>query len=241
MQRPPWRPGAAPDDLRFTASAGCCIDEALRGCHSVLDRTQRTPFGHFRLSEWVHPSVRVHHRQPRRPPMKMPLILASTFVLTACAPPSGAVMESAPLPAPVGPSSAAAEPAGHPYVLPPGGGERMDYCARPLTLWMKVDSVPAPGTRMIAGTVELRGDEGQGRHPDADEVVYIIRGSGHAVFGNDTIPLRPGSVAYVPQGVAHQLVSTGAEPMEYLFVIGPRTSAASFRRAAERGCPAQPQ
>jgi mannose-6-phosphate isomerase-like protein (cupin superfamily) len=173
--------------------------------------------------------------------MKMPVALVCAFLLAACAPPSGAVVDATPAPVAVGPTRAAAEPLGRPYVLPPGGGERMDYCARPVTLWMKVDSVPAPGTRMIAGTAELRGDEGQGRHPDADEVLYIIRGSGHAVFGSDTLSLQPGSVMFVPQGIAHQIVSTGKEPMEYLFVIGPRTSAQSFRRAASRGCSAQPE
>lgn len=172
--------------------------------------------------------------------MKIGSRLASLLVLSACTAPNPPAVAPASLPA-LASSTAAAVPPGRPYVVSPGGGEQMDYCARPLTLWMKVDSVPAPGTRMIAGTVELRGDEGQGRHPEADEVLYIIRGSGHAVFGSDTLVLQPGSVMFVPQGVTHQIVSTGRGPMEYLFVIGPRTSAESFRRAASRGCPAQSQ
>ena len=58
-------------------------------------------------------------------------------------------------------------------VVPPGGGERFEYCARPLTLWIKIDSVSAPGTQLVAGIGHIRGDEGVGRHRGIHEVVYI--------------------------------------------------------------------
>lgn len=122
-------------------------------------------------------------------------------------------------------------------VLPPGAGERLTYCERPLALTLKVDSAAAPTTRLLAGVGELRGDEGIGRHRTADEILYVIRGWGHAVLGGDTVPLGPGSMAYVPPGAAHRLVSRGAAPMEYFFVLGPASSAEGFRRAAALGCP----
>ena len=122
-------------------------------------------------------------------------------------------------------------------VLPPGGGERLTYCERPLELTILVDSMTAPTTHLVAGLGQLRGDEGAATHTGADEVVFIVRGSGHGVFGVDTVALRPGTVAFVPEGVSHQLVSTAAEPMTYLWVIGPRASAGAFRRAAALGCP----
>ena len=141
------------------------------------------------------------------------------------------------------PTTAAVVPAGAPapagpgLVLPPGGGERFTYCARPLVLSIKVDSVTAPTTRIVAGTGELRGDEGAATHTGADEVVYVISGSGSAVLGADTVPLRTGTMAFVPEGVPHRIVSSGAEPMTYLWVLGPRASAGAFRRAATVGCP----
>lgn len=125
-------------------------------------------------------------------------------------------------------------------VIPPDGGERFDYCARPLTLWLKVDSATAPTTRLVAGTAELRGDEGIGRHPDVDEVIYIRDGWGYAVFGADTSHLGPGSVLYVPPGTPHRLVRTGSAPMEYFWVMGPRSSGRAFREAAALGCPGGP-
>jgi mannose-6-phosphate isomerase-like protein (cupin superfamily) len=125
-------------------------------------------------------------------------------------------------------------------VLGPGGGERLDYCARPLTLWIKLDSATAPTTQLVAGVGEIRGDEGIGRHRGRHEVVYIRSGWGHAVFGADTSLLGPGSVVYVPPGVAHRFVSIGKTPLVYFWVIGPMSSGAGFRTAARIGCPGGP-
>jgi mannose-6-phosphate isomerase-like protein (cupin superfamily) len=121
-------------------------------------------------------------------------------------------------------------------VLAPGAGERLTYCERPLVLTITVDSVTAPATRLVAGFGDLRGDEGESRHSLADEILYVVSGWGYAAFGTDTVPLGPGSVAHVPPGTSHRIVSTGASPMRYHFVLGPSASAAAFRRAATRGC-----
>lgn len=121
-------------------------------------------------------------------------------------------------------------------VLAPGAGERLTYCERPLVLTLKVDSVTAPTTRLVAGMGELRGDEGEARHGVVDEILYVIAGWGYAAFGSDTVPLGPGSVVHVPPGTSHRIVSTGATSMRYHFVVGPSASAAAFRRAAARGC-----
>ena len=121
-------------------------------------------------------------------------------------------------------------------VLPPGGGERFTYCARPLTLWIKLDSLTSPTTQLVAGTGEIRGDEGVARHRGRHEVVYIRNGWGYAVFGSDTTRVGPGSVIYVPPGTAHRFASSGPEPLDYFWVIGPLSSAAGFRTAAAIGC-----
>ncbi|HYW31550.1 MAG TPA: cupin domain-containing protein [Gemmatimonas sp.] len=121
-------------------------------------------------------------------------------------------------------------------VLAPGAGERLTYCERPLVLTLKVDSVTAPTTRLVAGMGELRGDEGEARHSVVDEILFVVSGWGYAAFGSDTVPLGPGSVVHVPPGTSHRIVSTGAIPMRYHFVVGPSVSAAAFRRAAARGC-----
>ena len=122
------------------------------------------------------------------------------------------------------------------YAVASDEGERLVYCGRPLALNIKVDAKKAPGTRLIAGTAELRGDEGAATHREGDEVVYVIRGSGHVVRGNTRVSLEAGSVAFVPQGTSHRIISVGPAPLEYMWVLGPRSSADSFRQAATLGC-----
>jgi hypothetical protein len=148
-------------------------------------------------------------------------------------------------PAPItqGPSITAAIPSGAPVrgvVVPAGGGERFVYCNRPLTLWLKVDSVTALGTQLVAGTGEVRGDEGIGRHRGGHEVIYVRSGWGHAIVGVDTTNLGPGSVMYVPPGTRHRLVSSGTASLDYFWVIAPMSSGGVFRRAAMIGCPTGP-
>lgn len=138
-----------------------------------------------------------------------------------------------------GPSEDGAEPL-RGLIIPPIGGETFEYCSKPLRLVLKVDSVSAPGTSLVAGTGEIRGDEGIGRHPGSHEVIYIRDGWGYAVFGSDSTQLGPGSVVYVPPSTPHRLISTGDAPMNYFWVIGPRSSGEGFRRAATTGCDGGP-
>ena len=125
-------------------------------------------------------------------------------------------------------------------VVAPEAGERLEYCARPLVVTLKVDSVAAATTHLVAGIGELRGDEGAGRHTTADEILYVVDGWGHVTVAADTVALAPGSIVHVPPGVAHRLVSTGRRPMTYFFVLGPGGAAGGLRRASTIGCAGAP-
>lgn len=165
---------------------------------------------------------------PRRcaPPTAFLLVHA-----LACAP------QQPPAPAaPTQTSASASSSDARGVVIPPGGGERFVYCTRPLTLWIKLDSATAPGTQLVAGTGAIRGDEGIGRHRDRHEIVYIRSGWGRAIIGTDTSTVGPGSFMYVPPATPHRFVSTGAEPLDYFWVIAPMSSAQGFRDAAGVGC-----
>lgn len=118
------------------------------------------------------------------------------------------------------------------YVLAPEHGERLAYCELPLVLTMKVDSGTAPGTRLRAATGVLSRGSEFGVHRNADEVLYVTRGRGHAVVGIDTVPIQAGSVMFVPQNTPHGLVNSSDEALEYFVVHSPHTSAAGFRRRA---------
>lgn len=133
-------------------------------------------------------------------------------------------------------------PQGHStgLVVDPDAGERLTYCARPLIVTIKVDSIVAAAAHLVAGTGDLRGDEGAGRHRVADEIIYVVDGWGRATVGADTIPLGPGSIIHVPPAISHRLVSTGTKPLKYFFVLGPTGYAQGLRNASKIGCADSP-
>ena len=46
-------------------------------------------------------------------------------------------------------------------------------------------------------------------HPNGEEVIYIITGSGRVLVGGEVAPVRPGMAVLFPQGVVHMLHNTG--------------------------------
>jgi mannose-6-phosphate isomerase-like protein (cupin superfamily) len=54
------------------------------------------------------------------------------------------------------------------------------------------------------------------RHNDKDQVFYVTDGNGTVRLGNNKHTVRPGMIVYVPAGLIHQTITTGAEPLCYL-------------------------
>ena len=45
---------------------------------------------------------------------------------------------------------------------------------------------------------------------------FVLEGEGTVTVGQETHPIKPGYVAYVPPGVKHQYVNTGDTPLKFL-------------------------
>lgn len=58
-------------------------------------------------------------------------------------------------------------------------------------------------------------------HPNAEEVVYIISGTGEALIGGQISPIQPGSLVYFPQGVPHMLWNNGEELLKGICFYAP--------------------
>ncbi|MDP2621491.1 MAG: cupin domain-containing protein [Hyphomicrobiales bacterium] len=55
------------------------------------------------------------------------------------------------------------------------------------------------------------------RHHVADELFFVVSGTGEYRFGKQTYPLRAGDVVAAPAGTeAHQIINTGTEELRYL-------------------------
>ena len=58
-------------------------------------------------------------------------------------------------------------------------------------------------------------------HKNAEEIIMVLRGHGDSIVGEDTLPMGPGDVCYIPPGVPHSFVNRSAtEDCEIIFVYG---------------------
>jgi len=66
------------------------------------------------------------------------------------------------------------------------------------------------------------------RHNVAEEVIMVLQGQGNSIVGEETIPMGPGDVCYIPQGAPHSFENTSDdETCEIIFVY----SAPSLEKA----------
>jgi uncharacterized cupin superfamily protein len=56
-------------------------------------------------------------------------------------------------------------------------------------------------------------------HHEADELFYVLSGSGEYRFGEEIFPIRAGDFLGAPAGkIAHQIINTGTDELRYLAI-----------------------
>ena len=66
-------------------------------------------------------------------------------------------------------------------------------------------------------------------HPNGEEVIYVIRGTGRVLVGSDVRAVSPGTVVLFPQGVVHMLHNSGAEEMKVVCFFAPPTGLENYK------------
>ena len=66
-------------------------------------------------------------------------------------------------------------------------------------------------------------------HPNGEEVIYIIQGTGRVMVSGDVAPVRAGSTVLFPQGAVHMLHNTGTEEMKVVCFFAPATNLDNYR------------
>jgi len=61
-------------------------------------------------------------------------------------------------------------------------------------------------------------------HQGYDEVYYLLSGRGQITLGDETHPLRPGSVAVISAGVPHSLEADEGDELEFIIFGTPPVS-----------------
>ena len=103
---------------------------------------------------------------------------------------------------------------------------------------VKVD--PKTGSsRLAMGTQQLKAGAGilVHKHEQADEVLYIEKGSATAILGDRRAQVAPGTTIYIPRGVWHGVESAGQE-IQLLWIVSPPGLEGFFREiGANPGAP----
>jgi len=59
------------------------------------------------------------------------------------------------------------------------------------------------------------------RHKNAEEILIVLKGHGLSIIDEDTLPMGPGDVCYIPPGVPHSFGNVSEnEPCEIIFIYG---------------------
>lgn len=67
-------------------------------------------------------------------------------------------------------------------------------------------------------------------HDDAEEVFYVISGTGRVKVGEEEEEIVPGSCIFIPPKTLHQLLNTGHEELKVLAVTSPPFTTVNFKK-----------
>ena len=68
------------------------------------------------------------------------------------------------------------------------------------------------------------------KHPVQDEIFYVVEGKGVITFEDrDDIPVKPGSVVFIPSGVVHGVDTTDSDRLILMLTKGPGITAKTAR------------
>jgi len=65
-------------------------------------------------------------------------------------------------------------------------------------------------------------------HPNGEETVYVLSGTGKVKIGELIAPIEPGSIFLFPQGVPHMVWNTGSEDMHIVCFYAPKADAIEY-------------
>lgn len=66
-------------------------------------------------------------------------------------------------------------------------------------------------------------------HPNGEEVIYIIHGSGRVLIEGQVSAVKAGSTVLFPRGAVHMLHNTGSDEMKVICFFAPSTSLENYK------------
>ena len=68
-------------------------------------------------------------------------------------------------------------------------------------------------------------------HPDAEEIYYVVSGSGRLVMDGEEFRVAQGMTVFIPAGVTHQSFNDGDGELCYFYAFGPPPSGSTKQEA----------
>jgi quercetin dioxygenase-like cupin family protein len=75
-------------------------------------------------------------------------------------------------------------------------------------------------------------------HPQGEEVIHIIRGTGRVLVAGEVASVRAGTTVLFPKGAVHMLHNTGEEEMKVVCFFAPSTGLDNYQMHPEVDFPA---
>jgi uncharacterized cupin superfamily protein len=66
-------------------------------------------------------------------------------------------------------------------------------------------------------------------HPNGEELIYIIHGSGRVVVDGDVEAVKEGAAVLFPQGSVHMLQNTGGDDMKVICFFAPPSNLSTYK------------
>ncbi|WP_403021611.1 cupin domain-containing protein [Salinibacterium sp. GXW1014] len=76
-------------------------------------------------------------------------------------------------------------------------------------------------TQLVIMTIPVGGEIGAETHPDNDQILTIVGGTGEATVSGNKKQIASGDLVVVPAGQHHNFVNTGPNPLVLYTVYGP--------------------
>lgn len=73
--------------------------------------------------------------------------------------------------------------------------------------------------RFMCGSLEPGASIGLHTHEAGSEIIYVLSGSGKALFDSEEEKLFPGSCHYCPKGHCHSLINDGTETLKFFAAV----------------------
>ena len=75
--------------------------------------------------------------------------------------------------------------------------------------------------QVVVMTIPPGGEIGDEVHPDTDQVLTFVDGTGEARLDGETTAVEPNDLVFVRAGTRHNFVNTGDEPLRLITIYAP--------------------